>query len=328
VLAVLRKILFENLTQKMFALALALVLFVIKREDKVALVTATVPVRVSHPEDRVLVSPVVDKVRVTIEGKYGRLRELDVDGLPQLEINLTGNEREQLAFEPEDFKVPPGLKVRAIRPAAMLVNFEEKKSKRVPVEALVEGEPVEGYRLTSVRVEPPDVKIEGAASAVEAVSRVQSQRIDLSGRDQSTTLRVPLAPPPPHLTVLGPPEYAVTLTIEEKLGTRVITARPVEVRGVPEGELGWEVSPASVDVTLHGPVRLLQKLDAEALVAYVEAKEIDARRRGLQTMRLQFDPPEGLSLVELKPSRVTLVRRTPQAEEGEPERGPPPSPLP
>jgi YbbR domain-containing protein len=307
---VLRKIFLENLTQKVFALALALVLFAIKREDKVALVTATVPVRVTHPPERVLVSPLVDKVRVTIEGKYSRLRELNVDEMPPLDINLSGNEREQIPFEPDDFKVPPGLKVRAIKPAAMLVSFEEKKSKRVPVEAQIEGEPVEGFRLTSVRVEPPEVEVEGAGSAVEAVMRMQTQRIDLSGRDQSATLRVPLAPSPPHLTVVGARELAVTLTIEEKLGTRVITARPVAVRGLAEGDAGWEVSPSTVDITLHGPVRLLQKLDGDSLAAYVDGKDVDVHKRGLQTPRVQFDPPEGLSLVELKPGRVTLVRRS------------------
>lgn len=317
----LRKIFLENLTQKMFALALALVLFVIKREEKIALVTATVPVRVSHPEDRVLVSPPVEKVKVTIEGRYGKLRELDVDALPPLDINLTGNEQEQITFEPEDFKVPPGLRVRSIRPAAMLVQFEDRESKEVPVEPVLEGEPVEGYRLTSVEVEPPKVRVEGAASAVAAVTRVQTERISLSGRDQSTTLEARLAQTPEHIRVLGPdpPVYRVTLTIEEKLGTRVITARPVELRGLPPDHPGWEISPPTVDVTLHGPVRLLKKVDPESLVAYIDAADVDLRKRGLQTRRPRLDPPPGLTLVEIKPGRVTLVRRpdAPPSEGGD-----------
>jgi YbbR domain-containing protein len=211
--------------------------------------------------------------------------------------------------------VPPGLKVRAIRPAAMLVQFEEKKTKRVPVEALITGEPVDGFRLTQVRVDPPDVKVEGAASAVDAVTRIQTQRVDISGRDQSAAVHVALASPPPHITVLGPTDYEVALTIEEKLGTRVVTSRPIEMRNVPEGEPGWEVSPPTVDVTLHGPVRLLQGLDVDTLVSFVDAHEVDVHRRGLQTAQVHFDAPDKLSVVELKPSRVTLVKKTATPEE-------------
>ena len=136
-----RGLIFDNLPQKGFALALATALLVFVREDKTTQVTAAVRVRVGRPDDRVLVSPVVEKVTVTIDGKYGALQKLDLDSLPPLDINLTGAEGDQFAFEPEMFKLPPGMTVRNVRPAAMVVRFEPKEHRKVPVAAVNAGEP-------------------------------------------------------------------------------------------------------------------------------------------------------------------------------------------
>lgn len=312
----LRRIFLQNLPQKAFALAMAVALVVFVREDKTTQVTATVRVRVAKPEDRVLVSPVVDKVTVVIEGRYGALRKLDMESLAPLDINLTGSEGEQISFEPEMFKLPPGMVVRQVRPAAMVVRFEPKQERRVPVSVVTSGDPAIGFRVTTITVEPPEVQIEGAASVVEAISKVETLPVELAGRSQSAQVLVPLRPQPAFVTFLGPVKYRVTLTIEEKRGTRMINDVPVTVVGVPGTTPAWEVSPALVDVTVHGPARLLDALSPASLTAQVEAKDLDRQRRMLYTRPVRVDPPDGLTLVEVKPAKVTLVRAAPG-------RGPP-----
>ncbi len=309
----LRGLIFDNIPQKAFALALATALLVFVREDKTTQVTAAVRVRVGRPDDRVLVSPIVEKVTVTIDGKYGALRKLDLDSLPPLDINLTGAEGDQFAFEPEMFKLPPGMAVRTVRPAAMVVRFEPKEHRRVPVSVVTAGEPALGYRLTSVTVEPPEVQVEGAASVVDALSKVETMPVELAGRSQSAEVEIPLRPAPAFVTLLGPVKYRVQLAIEEKQGTRVLNDVPVAVAGVLPGGIGWEVSPPLVDVTLHGPVRLLDALHVAQLMASVDAKDLERHRRMLYTRPVRLDFPEGLTLVEVKPAKVTLVRGTAEA---------------
>ncbi|MCK6569755.1 hypothetical protein L6V77_01445 [Myxococcota bacterium] len=310
----LRGLVFDHLPQKAFALALAAALLVFVREDKTTQVTAAVRVRVGRPDDRVLVSPVVEKVTVTIEGKYGALRKLDLDSLAPLDINLSGTEGEQVAFEPEMFKLPPGMVVRTVRPAAMVVRFEPKSSRRVPVTVSTGGEPAVGFRLTSVSVEPPEVQIEGAESVVEALTKVETIPVELAGRSQTAQVEVPLRPAPAFVTLLGPVKYKVFLTIEERRGTRVVNDVPVTVAGATPGGPEWEVSPSLVDVTLHGPARLLDGLDIAQLSAVVDAKDLDRHRRMLHTRPVKVAPPDGLTLVEVKPTRVTLVRAPPGQE--------------
>ncbi len=305
-----RALFFDNVPQKAFALALAAALVVFVREDKTAQVTGTVRVRVGHPDDRVLVSPMVDKVTVVIEGKYGGLRKLDLDRLAPLDLNLSGNEGDQVAFEPEMFKLPPGLTVKTVRPPAMVVRFETKKQRKVPVNVVTAGEPALGFRVTTLTVEPPEVQVEGPESVVDALSKVETLPLELAGRSQSAEVEIPLKLAPAFVTFLGPVKYRVQLTIEEKRGTRVINDLPIAVLGVPPGAPGWEVSPPQVDVTFHGPARLLDALTPAQIVATVEAQEGEPSQRILHTRPVTVAAPEGLTLVEVKPAKVTLVRST------------------
>jgi YbbR domain-containing protein len=180
-----RNLLLDNLPLKVVALILAVTLVIVKHEEEVALVTVEVPIRVIYPTDRVLVVKPEDMVKVTVEGRYADLDKLDI---PPLDVQLSGFQGETYAFEPELFKVPPGLKVKDVRPPAMLVRLEEKVVADLPVKPDLFSEPQAGYLLTEVRLEPPRIALEGARSAVERLEAVMTQRIDLTSRNQSTTL--------------------------------------------------------------------------------------------------------------------------------------------
>ena len=305
---VLRKLFLENATQKTFALVLAMVLFVFVREDPQAERAVDVPLIVKPPDDRVRVGPLIEKVRLTVAGKYRRLRQFSADEVEPLTIRLTGTETE-LVFEPELFSLPEGVRVKSVRPVAMAVQFEEKLIRQVPVQAVADGDPEPGFRLLGIDVEPKEVLVEGAASAVRRIRAAKTEPLNLSGRNRTTTVRVPLVAPPPHVNFVGPARFAVTLTIEERHGTRVLQGLAVHVRGVGLDVGDFEISQAAVDVTLSGPLRELDKLDPGKLIAYVDATDIDNRTRVLHNRNVKFTPPSGLQLVELKPNRISVARR-------------------
>ncbi|MEZ4472143.1 MAG: CdaR family protein [bacterium] len=308
----MRALFLEHLPIKVVALILAVSLVIIKHEEQIALVTVSVPVRVVHPSNRVLVSPVADKVLVTVEGRYGDLESLDI---PALDVRLTGLEGNTYAFERDLFKVPPGLRVREVRPPAMLLRFEEKMADVKPVRPDLHGEPAEGFRLVGVEVIPPTVKVEGAASAVSRLGEVLTDRIDLVGRNQSVTLDVELTKPPEYAAFLhGNQVYQVKLVIEERTDTRVVDGIAIAVRGEPQGSPGYEVSPPTADVTLQGPVRLLRALDPDHVEVFVNVAGANPNRRILKSRVVDAAAPPGLTLVEVRPGKVTLVQRDPPPE--------------
>ena len=320
----LREMLTENLPQKAIALAIAVTLVAMKREEETDTSTATVRVQVTEPDGRVLVSPTLEEVIVGLEGKAGRLREIDIDALPDLHIRLTGLEGGQIAFERERFTgIPRDIRITSVRPPVMLVQLEEKVKIEVPVEPVFEGEPGRGYRVTQFSVDPPKVTVEGAKSAVERLQKVKTRVVSLRDAVQTTSLLTELQPAPRFTGFLGRHSVRVTVQVEEKTGTRVIASRRVEVRGVAEGHPGFEVSPETVDLTLHGPVRLLDAMRVEELVAYVDVSAVSPKRRS-RLQKVSFDPPAGLKSSEIKPEKVTLVRK--EAPPAPPDPAPPTPP--
>ncbi|MCA9545166.1 MAG: YbbR-like domain-containing protein [Myxococcales bacterium] len=297
---------------KALALALAVTLVLIKREDKITELQVAVPVKVSYPDDRVLVSPPVDKVQVKLQGRYADIKGVTAEEQPALEVNLSGFEGEQFVFEPSALKLPPGLEVKDIKPPVMVVAFEPRKQAMVPIVPRVEGEPDPGFKVLRVSVEPNTVVVEGAASAVDKLERVETSLVALTGRSRSIRLPVSLATPPKYVTFVdGSQQYFASVEIEERREARRFPEQPILVRNVPEGTPGYEVSPPTVDVTLEGPVRLLNALDPAALAPYVDVAEARPGKRILKSQRVVIEPPPGLVFQALEPNRVTLLRREP-----------------
>ena len=304
----LRELIFRNGRYKLLAIVLAVVLVWVKHEDQMTVVTTSVRIRLTHPEHRVMVSPPVDKVRITIEGEYSRLRDFDADGIPDLDIRLSGYEEDQVMFEPKAFKLPRDLFVREMRPPGMVVKFEERKERVVRVDPQLEGQPAEFFRVTQVTVTPPEVTVVGPESTLKTLKSVPTEMIKLTGRNQTTTLSVQLSSPPIHAFYRERGRrHEVTLSIEEKTGSRAFSERAVVVRGVEEGSPGFEVSPGTVEVTYEGPVRALNVLDPTKIIPYVQTEKLGPGK--VHTLRVALDEIEGVTASEVSPKKVTLVRR-------------------
>ena len=304
-----RSVFLENFVLKVLALALAVTLVLVKREERTTNVVAGVRVEVNFPEERILMTPRVDKVKVTLEGDYNSLRRFDADGIAAVNLNLSGYEEGQVTFDPEGFRVPPGLRVREVRPAAMVVRFEGRLSREVPIVAKLEGEPQKGYRVTETRVEPARVVVTGAESVVSRLKEMRTSAISLVGRQRSATLRVPLEAPPIH-TRYGSSENRVDVhfVVEELRGSRVVRLENIAVKNAKADLALFEKRPAVVDVTLGGTVGALDRLK----LGEIEAS-VDGRRLGegnVHILDVDVRVPEGLEVTEVRPKQITLVRRT------------------
>lgn len=308
----LKRLFVDNLVLKALALALAVTLVLVKREDQDTEVSATAVVKVNYPEDRVLVSPPVDKVRIIVRGKYSKLRQFDADNVAAVDLVLSGGEEGQVTFDPELFKLPSGLEIASVRPAAMVVRFESRVQRAVPVEVRLTGEPAAGYRVTQASVDPPTVVVDGAESVVKALDKVVTEPVSVADRNKTTRLSAQLEPPVAYADYKEPGKrFTVTFVIEEKRGTRLVEGVLVEVRDLPIDEPGFEVSPQGVAITLTGPAGRLDTLDTEAVIAYVSASGLGPGN--LHARSVQVEVPEGLQVADIEPTQVTLVRLPPPA---------------
>ncbi|MEE2788469.1 MAG: CdaR family protein [Myxococcota bacterium] len=320
----------DNLVLKLLAFALALTMVIVNRDDHVVDVDFDIPITLEYPDNRILTTPALDKVRVTLRGNYGQIKKFDAKMVPPISLNLSGFEDSQETFENKQVLVPPGLVVTRIKPSAMVVRFEERTVVDVPVRAVTDGQPLADYEFKGVTVSPMTVKVIGAKSIVEGLEFVRTQPISLVGRTQTfaQTTALQAAPFLSKYAVAGQ-RVDVRTVVVEKTGERLIRGIIVHVLQDREDD-DFVVSPAEVSVTLAGTMSMLKSIDKSLIDVYVDTRGINSE--GMFTRPVIIEIPEGVEIKDSRPEAVTLVRRLAdtlgEGEEIEGESGGVPGELP
>ena len=142
-----------------------------------------------------------------------------------------------------------------------------------------QGEPTPGYRLLDVRVEPDSVLLTGSPASLDALSRVRTEPVDITGLRESVTLSVGLdLPEGLQLDDLQP--IIVQIEIEPILTSSVISKRP-EIRALGEG-LTITLDVDEVRVFLFGPLDKLDTLVDEDVRVTLDLFGLEAGTHSLE----------------------------------------------
>lgn len=186
--------LMENWLLKLLSLSFALVLwFFVMGEQKLELGYA-VPLELKNtPRGLMVANEVPSLVDVRISGPRTLLMNLSpsdisisVD-LKDLQPGLTSFKRLE-----ERLNIPSALKVTRLSPSFVDVKLERIRSKAVPVQPVISGQPAEGFVVKSIRATPDKVDVEGAESELKDVAEVSTEPVDVEGVRESFTLMVPI----------------------------------------------------------------------------------------------------------------------------------------
>jgi YbbR domain-containing protein len=218
--------------------------------------------------------------------------------LPITAVDASGNKITGLTFSPQTLKVT--------LPITQLGGYRDLVVKVVTV-----GSPASGYRLESVEAYPPIVTVySGNTNLIESLpGYVETTPLSLSGarEDIETYLSLVL---PPDVTIVGKTNILVKVGIATIEGSSTISNRPVTVSNLSPG-LKVEISPATVDVILSGPLPLLDTLRASDILI-----NIDLKGRGVGSYQLTPTVTvlvEGLRVESIVPGavQVTITKSTP-----------------
>jgi YbbR domain-containing protein len=208
-------------------------------------------VSLSGPESRV---SIVTRVRVLVN--IGGIREsidqdFPVEALDQNNAAVQG------------VTILPGA-VHVSLPVIRQGGFRD-----MAVKVVVRGQVAPGYRLDSISVFPPVVTV--YSSDADLVSRlpgvVETQALDLNAASSNLNLRVSLVLPT-GVSVVGQQTVLIQAGISPVQSSFTLAGQTVEVKGLPDG-LEAQISPATVDVILSGPIPILDTLrrqDVEVIV--------------------------------------------------------------
>lgn len=279
----LRRIFLEDWSLKLLSLAIAMVLWLLVTGQNEP-VTAHVNVQLNFilPQSLEISNDPPRTVDVMLTGSRNKLDDLTaLDLVATVDISdQRAGERVLRLADKAQISLPQGIKVDGFQPSAIPVHLEPVVERLVAVEPRLEGKPDAGFEIYGINPSSGSVAVRGPASLVNAIDKVKTESIWLSGHKETfTATNLAIDIPDPKVDLLEP-VVSVTIHIGEVrkekdfAGVNVTTAE------------GGKVQPATTSVTLLGATSLIDSLKAEDLKIVLDAKG--------QTHEPRLEVPEAL----------------------------------
>ena len=300
----LRAALLEDWTLKITALLITLGLWyaVTTQRAPATMRLRAVQLEFILPENVDVGNDPVEEVDVTLEGSQGKLAELSARNLvARADVtNLKPGDRVARLSDNLKMDLPEGVRVIEVSPRSVTLHLEPVVVRAVPVEARFGGELPEGFERLGVEVTPPQVRLRGPESHVQAIDKAYTETISLAGQRESVAMPQTAVDIPDHKVTPLDPTVSVRVEIAEEQSQRRFTNVPVRSAG------GGTVAPTTAaSVTLRGPRSLLEALSPEDVRLVVEVAP-----DGSASPRLALPPSAAgrVELVSTSPSEFTVGR--------------------
>lgn len=293
-----RKIFVEDWGVKLLSLAIALVLWLVVTGQNEP-VTAHVNVQLNYirPQTLEISNDPPRTVDVTLTGSRNKLDDLTaLDLVATVDISdQQPGERVLRLADKAKIPLPQGVKVDGFQPSAIPIRLEQLIERQIAVEPKLEGKPADGYQVYAVRPSKAAVMVRGPESRVNALQKLETESIWLSGHKQTFTAEnLGIDVPDPKVDLVDPvvdvqveiAEVAVERTLS---GVRFANASSVDA--------------ATLTVTVSGPPSILDRLKPEDLQIAFGPTSF-----GSQPARMLLVPPELVGKVTLKSIKDALER--------------------
>lgn len=293
-----RKLFLEDWGVKLLSLAIALVLWLVVTGQNEP-VTAHVNVQLNFIRPQMLeisndLPRTVDVMLTGSRSKLDDLTALDLVATVDISDQQPGERVLRLAGKAV-ISLPQGVKVDGFQPSAIPIRLEQIIERQMAVEPKLEGKPADGYQVYGVRPSKSAVMVRGPESRVNALQKLETESIWLSGRKQTFTAEnLGIDVPDPKVDLVDP---VVDVQIEILELPVEKTFSGVALANVVSGE------PPTWTITVSGPPSILDKLKPEDLKIGLAPVGIRS-----QMERRLLVPPEFEGKVTLKSIKDALER--------------------
>ena len=268
-----------------------------------------VPVRVNHeePEGVDVGPPQTEPSEATARGASSRIAAVRAaEARVSIDASAIGIDRlVELVPVDEQGNQVPGVVLDPGQARVRIAVARELANLTLPVVVPLVGEPGAGHRIGGVQHEPLAVAVSGEEAAVTQMESATTVPIDVTGRERDFETTVPLELPP-GVSVVGPPEVRVTVSIVPQSGSRSIPVAVV-LAGA-RSDRTYTLGATQVNVALSGPLAQLEAVDPTQVLATANVAQLEV---GSHVVELGVAPLGGLEVVSVEPSEVTVVVAAP-----------------
>lgn len=295
----------NNFWLKVISLAFATVLFIVVRTEQVREFTLVGKLRILTADHVMVVGADERAVDLQIKLPHSVFSvppgEEELSGI--LDVSEQGSGRIRVRLTRENFpNLDQRMSVTVLDPW-LEVELDEVVRKQVPVRAVLQGLPKEGFSVARVRVKPEDTEVIGAAREVDALQTLSTSPVSIDGIDQNFSAITRVALPENSSIQVETMSINVQVFINSDADSRRLRRVSVGVRN--PGRFTYKIDPAEIAVELRGDPKLMAALTDESISAFVDATEAIS---GNQMMKVWLKLPPGASLVKVEPDKVRVTR--------------------
>lgn len=291
---------FHNIAWKILSIFVAFgIWFVVMSANSIEL-TKEVNLELDLPPGLVVANEVPDRISFRLSGSKFFLRTL-ANSLDTIRIDLTKAKTGPAYYniQKDSLHLPIGVRVLSISPSTVNPILEHMDVRTVPVEVVKRNEVPNGYRLVRLQAMPKNVRIKGPRNALERISEIRSQPVDLADVPAGLKWEVPLVTGHPAVRFDEENEPRVVVEVEPTGSNFRVAGVPVKVKA----SRSHSAKPEKVALFVNCPPNLIRSLTPDRVQAYVEVPET---KSGIYVREVKADLPAGVKLVRVVPDRIQV----------------------
>lgn len=302
---------FENLTLKSIAFGLTLLIWFLVVGGKKSEVRLNVPVELRNlPEQLEITQQSASHVEMTIRGFASIVKQL-TPGDINVHLDLTNvvEGTTSFALAPEEMLAPVGSTVIQVSPAHIEIALETTVAKKVPVNPIVRGSPIEGYQVGKVTADPNILEIVGARSVLYAIAKIETEPVAVEQATRNfakkTKFKLPagvrLEQKAEENNELKAKIVSVNVEITPKIVELFFEDIPLHVQNEARA---YTLSPPTVTALVAGPELQLSSMRPGDLSAFIETRQLPEGQTVVQPV---FKLPESISVKRYYPKTITVT---------------------
>jgi YbbR domain-containing protein len=298
----------ENWPVKVLSVALALILFVFHQLNNLATRSLSVPLNIETNSALVPASDYPQNVRINLRGEDDAIK-LITDSDIEAYVDLARHEEEGLYSVPVQIRKKGGalgiepLEI-TVYPSKISILLDHRTNKIIPLVAVIRGRAAEGFDMVSFSISPPEVAVTGPLAALEQIAEIETELIDLDGRNSDFTVEVNIISPNPFFVLRGSGKAEFSCVIRPSVSVRSIEGIPITLEGLDpalEADLGGRTG----NVRIEGDQSRLDNFKPPADFLAIDCTGISGP--GTYTVPVILNLPQDFSLIRREPEELNLT---------------------
>ena len=320
--AQLRRLFTENVSLKLVALALAVLMWgfvASQRRGESTEIKFTTPLVFKNiPSNLEVTNAPVQAVGVLVSVQRSLGSSVNPN-LFQVTVDLSSQLAGPLRYTLTEKNVaynnqspPQGMQVLQMSPAVIPITLEEAIVKDVPIRPRFFGDLALGYTIESIKIEPPTAKVQGAKSRLEKLDHIYTRPLDVQDLDSNVEMLVDLdLTADLRLPAKQDNFFHAFIKVTRNVSRLLLRDIPVIVENAQNV---YKTSTNTVNVYLEGPEQQLQKLGKDNVFAVLDLSKYPPGDYRGQTPKVVV--PDTVKVIEQWPIIDLFVINRPAKKAG------------